>query len=88
VRGAYNRISSDPRHSHIRIISSEPAEARLFREWNMCARALAPSDEAILDVLDAKGVFNPAKLTPQVALGLLITVADIQRRTALAALVD
>lgn len=88
VRGAYNRIAIDPRHSDVAIISGEPVETRLFREWNMCARALAPSDQAILDVIDGKGVFNLAKLKPQVALGLLISVADIQRRTALTALVS
>lgn len=88
VRGAYNRIALDPRHSDIAIISSGLAETRLFGEWNMCARALAPTDKAILDVLDRKGVFNPAKLTPQSAATLLRTVADIQRRTALSALIS
>ena len=87
VRGAYNRISIDPRHSDLAIISSDPAEARLFGEWNMCARALALSNQAILDVLDSKGPFNPARLTPESARNLLRTVADIQRRTTLRALV-
>lgn len=86
VRGAYNRISIDARHSNVAIISGETVEARLFREWNMCARALTPSDQAILDLIESKGVVDPAKLTPQIALGLLVAVADIQHRTARAAL--
>ncbi|THD70236.1 BLUF domain-containing protein [Phenylobacterium sp.] len=87
VRGAYARISMDPRHHDLQIFSQGPAERRLFGEWNMCASSLAPSDKSILAVLDGKGDFNPKALTATSALRLLTTVADIQRRTALSALV-
>ena len=87
VRTTYARISMDPRHHDLHIISQGPAERRLFGEWNMCAGALAPSDKAILAVLDGKGGFNPQALTAASAQQLLTTVADIQRRTALSALV-
>jgi hypothetical protein len=87
VRTTYARISMDPRHHDLHIISQGAAERRLFGEWNMCASSLAPSDKAILSVLDAKGDFNPQALTAASAQRLLITVADIQRRTALSALV-
>ena len=80
VRNTYARIAMDPRHRDPHIISQEPTERRLFSDWNMCARALAPSDHAILDVIDVKGTFNPALLTAQSVQKLLITVADIQRR--------
>jgi len=86
VRGTYARISMDPRHFDLKIISQGPAEQRLFGEWNMCARALAPSDEAILDVLDGKADFNAQALTDVSVQRLLTSVAAIQRRTALAAL--
>jgi len=46
----------------------------------MCARALAFSDKAILDVIDVKGAFNPDRLTPRSVECLLTTVAAIQRR--------
>ena len=88
VRATYARISMDPRHHDQHIISQGPAEKRLFGEWNMCARSLAPSDKAILDVLDAKDDLNPKALTPASVERLLTTVAAIQRRTALAALVS
>jgi hypothetical protein len=88
VRNTYARIAMDPRHHDLHIISQGPAEKRLFGEWNMCANALAPSDKAILDVLDGKGDFNPKALTAAGVQRLLTTVADIQRRTALAALVS
>jgi hypothetical protein len=87
VRTTYARISMDPRHCDLHIISQGPVEQRLFGEWNMCARSLAPSDKAILAVLDGKGDFNPKALTPVSTQRLLTTVADVQRRTALAALV-
>lgn len=86
VMRTYQRISKDPRHAELVLISSSRAEKRLFGEWNMCARALAPSDKAILDVLDAKGPFDSSRLTADSALRLLCAVADIQRRTALSAL--
>jgi hypothetical protein len=87
VRAAYARISMDPRHRDLHIISQGPAEQRLFGEWNMCASSLAPSDKAILAVLDGKGDFNPKALSAASTQRLLTTVADIQRRTALSALV-
>jgi Sensors of blue-light using FAD len=87
VRTTYARISMDPRHSDLHVISQGPAERRLFGEWNMCASSLAPSDKAILAVLDGKGDFNPKALSPANTQRLLTAVADIQRRTALAALV-
>lgn len=83
VRATYARISLDPRHHDSHIIAQGPAEERLFGEWNMCARSLAPSDEAILDVLDSRGGFNPQTLTADSVQRLLITIAAIQRRTAL-----
>jgi hypothetical protein len=82
VRATYARISMDPRHHDLHIISQGPAEQRLFGEWNMCARCLAPSDKAILDMLDGRGVFNPLTLNAPSVQRLLTTVAAIQRRTA------
>lgn len=86
VQLAFGRISRDARHSDPTVIAAGPAEKRLFGEWNMCARVLAPSDAAILDVIDSKGEFEPEALTPTSALRLLTTVAGIQRETALQAL--
>ena len=86
VRATYARISMDPRHHDLHIISQGPAERRLFGEWNMCARSLAPFDKAILDVLDVKGGFNPQLLTAESVQRLLVAVAAIQHRAAVEAL--
>jgi len=87
VRATYARISLDPRHHDLHIISQGSAGQRLFGEWNMCARTLAPSDKAILDVIDSKGGFRAESLTADTVQRLLTTVAAIQSRTALEALV-
>ncbi len=87
VQNAFGRISRDPRHSETVVIAAGPAEARLFQDWDMCAHMLSPADAAIVKVIDARGVFDPTRLTPTTALRLLAAVADIQRRTALSSLV-
>lgn len=83
VRNTYARISLDHRHRDLKIVSQGPVQSRLFNDWNMCARTLSASDQAILQVLDSKGAFNPAALTPPSIERLLVTVAEIQRRNAL-----
>jgi len=87
VRNTYARILCDRRHMDPHIIAQGPVEKRLFDDWNMCARTLAPSDEAILDVISARENFNPVSLTPQSVHELLTAVAKIQRRIALKNLV-
>ena len=87
VRTTYGRILDDDRHTNVTIIHAGPAEGRLFADWNMCARAIAPSDREILDVIDSRGAFEPSSLTAKGSVRLLTTVADIQRRTAATALI-
>ncbi len=87
VGHTYGRILNDPRHCETAVISAERVTARGFSDWNMCARSLSASDAAILDVLDVREALDPRKLTPRSAMRLLTTIADIQRRTSLAALV-
>ena len=82
VQTIYGRVVNDTRHTNPVVLSAGPAPSRLFQNWNMCARSIAPSDKAILDVIDAKGPFDPARMTPAIVLRFLKTVANIQRRTA------
>jgi hypothetical protein len=82
VQTLYGRISGDPRHSEATVISAGPVDAREFGDWNMCARHMNAGDEAILDVLDQRGVFDPTRLSPGSALRLMRTVAQVQRRAA------
>ena len=82
VTGTYHRILADARHCSSRLISAGPGRARLFGEWNMCARRLTAADDAILQTLDLKGNLDPSKLSADAALNLLSVIAGIQKRTA------
>lgn len=40
VKGLYEILQQDPRHSHVKLIDLRSGDAREFRDWNMTARAL------------------------------------------------
>lgn len=80
VRERYERISADPRHADPRVLEIEPAEARAFGDWNMCARTLSDADEALLDELEQRRAFAPDRLDARGALRLLKAVRDLQGR--------
>ena len=80
VMTTYGRILRDPRHEAANIINAGPAESREFANWNMCARRLSETDDAILRTLDLKGAFDPAALSPGKAMSLLLAVRSIQSR--------
>ncbi|MCR5878299.1 BLUF domain-containing protein [Phenylobacterium sp. J367] len=86
VLGVYGRICDDGRHEDCRVLYAGPAEARSFEDWNMCARHMTPADEAILDTLSMKTVFEPHRLTAKQALRLLKAVRGVQQSTQLRAL--
>jgi hypothetical protein len=86
VMTTYGRICADTRHSEPQVIQAGPSPARLFGDWNMCARRMTPADEAILDAIGQKTQFEPRKLSEPSALRLLRTVRGIQHRTQLAGL--
>jgi len=84
VQTTYGRIVNDCRHIDSDVISTTPISKRSFGEWSMCARRLTRADNAILDVLDERGAFDPTKFKfkPKNALRLLLTVRDIRDRVA------
>ena len=86
VMTTYGRISRDTRHSEAKVLEAGPADARSFADWNMCARRMTPGDDAILDTLSMRSVFDPYALSASSALRLLQAVRGIQTRTQLAAL--
>jgi hypothetical protein len=80
VMTTYNHILSDPRHQDAHIVGAGPVENRRFSNWNMCARRLSPTDDAILQTLDLKGAIDPRGLSASKALNLLTAVKTIQWR--------
>jgi len=87
VMTTYGRILRDPRHVDASIVGAGPAESRQFANWNMCARRLSDTDDAILRTLDLKGAFDPTALSLDKAMGLLTAVRSIQSRTPAASTV-
>ena len=80
VMTTYSRILKDPRHTDVTMFGAGPAERREFSDWNMCARRLSPTDDAILATLDLKGAFDPRGLGLGAAMRPLIAVKGIQSR--------
>jgi hypothetical protein len=80
VQTLYGRIVDDNRHVSSQVISATLVSKRLFGEWDMCARRLRPEDDAILGVLDARGVFDPTRFAARTALRLLLAVRKIRVR--------
>ncbi len=80
VQDRYERIAADPRHAGAKVLEIEPASARAFGDWNMCARSLSDADDALLDALEQRRAFSPDRLDGRGALRLLKAVRDIQGR--------
>jgi hypothetical protein len=80
VMTTYGRILNDRRHHQPSVLSAGPVGQRAFGDWHMCARTLTPADDAILDTLNQRSVFDPVKLNPDAALRLLVTVSGIKAR--------
>ncbi|WP_304166481.1 BLUF domain-containing protein [Phenylobacterium aquaticum] len=81
VMTTYQRILNDPRHADSRVLSAGPAEQREFGDWDMCARRISATDDAILTTLAQRQAFDPTTLSAAAALRLLKTVAGIKQRT-------
>lgn len=57
VNETYSRISTDPRHEDVHILSVRNVEERLFEDWTM---KYLPSQSDIRALLDSRGLqFNP-----------------------------
>ncbi|MBW0149633.1 MAG: BLUF domain-containing protein [Phenylobacterium sp.] len=80
VRERFERIAADPRHADARVLEIEPASARAFADWNMCARTLSDADDGLLDALAERESLAPERLDARNALRLLKAVRDIQGR--------
>ena len=80
VLETYARILKDPRHQNQKVITETTSSERLFSGWNMCGVQLSPTDDHIVQTLETKAVFNPAKLPAAGATTLLVTIRQIQSK--------
>ena len=85
VMTTFGRIAEDPRHAEAKVVAAGPASERAFADWNMCARRFSRADDAILDTLSLRTVFDPARLDGRSALRLLKAVRGVQAGTVLRA---
>lgn len=83
VRQAMERISQDPRHRDVHMISAGPAPSRLFKDWNMAGARLGVDAEAMLIELGQIAHFDASRLDAVGALGLLIHAGEAARRREL-----
>lgn len=52
VRQLYDRISRDPRHRNLQILTTGETEARIFPDWSMGFRSLTRDEEAAIGRFD------------------------------------
>jgi hypothetical protein len=52
VRGLFERISKDPRHTEVRVLDERTVPARRFEQWSMVARPLSGVTAKELSELD------------------------------------
>lgn len=56
VNRAYQRIGRDPRHTDVKLLSSEPIPSRQFADWPMGYVALTPSIERAMQADGIDGI--------------------------------
>lgn len=78
VMETYQRICNDTRHHSPALLWGGPILARQFPRWSMCGGHFDATDAAIISVLEARGKFQPERLTTGQAKGLLQTVQNLQ----------
>jgi hypothetical protein len=74
----FERISRNINHKHIKKLFAGPIAKRNFPIWSMCASILAPTDRAIINVLETSGKFDGNKLDGSAAMRLLLAVGRLQ----------
>lgn len=82
VSATFEKVSSDPRHSDVKIIGHVNCDARLFGKWDMCARSLSPADVKIVGMIATQGGFDPYRFTVDSALKLMTMIASLHDRQA------
>ncbi|MBL8770924.1 MAG: helix-turn-helix domain-containing protein [Phenylobacterium sp.] len=79
VQRYYGGVASLPPDGPFTVVSSEPILANLFDGWDVCLSRDDPAMAALLEDSTLGGGFQPARLTPVEALGLLVRASA--RRT-------
>lgn len=64
------RIAGDERHRDVAVLGSQPAEARIFREWKMGGYRRSPQQDPIFAAHGVSGPIDRSALTYETAVSL------------------
>ena len=71
VNQLYHKISADPRHGEVMLLSYEEIDARRFASWSMCQVNLSRLNPAVLLKYSATAALDPLHISGKVAMSLL-----------------
>jgi len=77
VEETFARIARDVRHSLPVVVAQSDISARAFANWSMCGRCLSATDSLLISRLDERGGFNPAAMSADDLLSLLIAIGQV-----------
>lgn len=70
VNALYNRITADPRHSGVELLSYEEIDERRFAHWSMGQVPLARINPSLLIKYSEKADLNPYAVSSRVSMAL------------------
>lgn len=70
VNALYNKISNDPRHKDVTVLSYEEIEERNFSHWSMGQVSLARINPALLIKYSEKAELDPYSVSGKVSMAL------------------
>lgn len=74
VSALYNKIATDKRHTDITLLSFEAINERLFTEWGMVLAFPTEAKRKLFYKYSSKQEYDPANMTAESALKLLISL--------------
>lgn len=82
MRLTFATLATDPRHTAIGVIVTQPIEERLFADWRGAEEVSAGELEELRQEPALADGFRPERLSPATALGLLMQIKGIRRLVA------
>lgn len=77
VQMMYGAISVDPRYSVPCLLQNCESPRRKFSDWNLCCGVFESDEQVFGSEPSIQGRFDPGKLSPAAALGLLTVARDM-----------
>jgi hypothetical protein len=78
VQRLFGAICTDSRHAEVVVLDNRHIAARNFMDWALCCGNFPSSDQVLASEPAMRDGFQPERLTPSSALGLLTQFRDLQ----------